>query len=109
MVGFIVAFLVGGLVVALGVSNMLGNISSIHFYHRARVSEENKVPFGRKVGLGTVIIGGSIMLYSVLAIVTHYTSNNLFAIIGSVLMGIGIIAGLVLSIYAMVKYNKGIF
>ena len=30
-------------------------------------------------------------------------------ILGTVILGIGIIAGLGLSFYAMIKYNKGIF
>ena len=109
MAGFIISFLVGGLCVALGISNILGNISSIHFYHRHRVSDENKSRFGKKIGLGSVIIGGAIMIFSALSIVTLYTKNNLFTIIGAVILAIGAIIGIVLSIYAMIKYNKGIF
>lgn len=109
MAGFIVSFLVGGLCVALGISNMLGNISSIHFYHRHRVSDENKSRFGKKIGLGSVIIGGAIMIFSALSIVTLYTKNNLFTIIGMIILVISIIVGIALNIYAMIKYNKGIF
>ena len=109
MAGFIVSFLVGGLCVALGISNMLGNISSIHFYHRHRVSDENKSRFGKKIGLGSIIIGGAIMIFSALSIVTLYTKNNLFTIIGMIILVISIIVGIALNIYAMIKYNKGIF
>ena len=109
MAGFIVSFLVGGLCVALGISNILGNISSIHFYHRHRVSDENKSRFGKKIGLGSVIIGGAIMIFSALSIVTLYTKNNLFTIIGMIILVISIIVGIALNIYAMIKYNKGIF
>ena len=109
MAGFIVSFLVGGLCVALGISNILGNISSIHFYHRHRVSDENKNHFGKKIGLGSVIIGGAIMIFSALSIVTLYTKNNLFTIIGMIILVISIIVGIALNIYAMIKYNKGIF
>ena len=109
MAGFIVSFLVGGLCVALGISNILGNISSIHFYHRHRVSDENKSRFGKKIGLGSIIIGGAIMIFSALSIVTLYTKNNLFTIIGMIILVISIIVGIALNIYAMIKYNKGIF
>ena len=109
MAGFIISFLVGGLCVALGISNILGNISSIHFYHRHRVSDENKSRFGKKIGLGSVIIGGAIMIFSALSIVTLYTKNNLFTIIGMIILVISIIVGIALNIYAMIKYNKGIF
>ena len=34
---------------------------------------------------------------------------ELLIIVGAVILGIGIIAGLGLSFYAMIKYNKGIF
>lgn len=109
MIGFVISFLVGGLCVALGISNMLGNISSVHFYHRHRVSDENKSKFGKKVGLGTAIIGGGIMIFSALSIVALYTKNNLFTVIGTVILVIGVIVGIALNIYAMIKYNKGIF
>ena len=70
MTGNIVAFLVGVVCIVLGISNMRGNISSLHSYHRHRVSEEDRIPFGKQVGLGTIIIGIGIMVFSVLLSVT---------------------------------------
>ena len=109
MVGYIVTFLVGVLCVALGISNMRGNISSLHSYHRNRVSEEDKLPFGKQVGLGIVIVGIGIIIFSILSVVTLYTENNLFTLVGTAILIIGIIVGLVISFKAMIKYNKGIF
>jgi hypothetical protein len=57
MPAFVVTALVGIVCIVLGISNMKGNISSLHSYHRSRVSEEDRIPFGKKVGLGTIIIG----------------------------------------------------
>ena len=57
MAGNIVTFLVGVVCIVLGISNMRGNISSLHSYHRSRVSEEDRIPFGKQVGLGTIIVG----------------------------------------------------
>ena len=108
MMEFIIPFIVGVVLIALGISNMRGNISSLHSYHRHRVSEEDRIPFGKQVGLGTVIIGVGI-IFSILSAITLYTENNIFVLIGTAVLIVGIIVGLVLSFKAMIKYNKGIF
>ena len=109
MAGNIVTFLVGVICIILGTSNMRGNISSLHSYHRHRVSEEDRIPFGKQVGLGTIIVGIGIIVFSVLSSVTLYTENNIFILVGTAILIIGIILGLVLCFRAMLKYNKGIF
>ena len=105
----IVPFLVGVVCIILGISNMRGNISSLHSYHRHRVSEEDRIPFGKQVGLGIIIVGISIIVFSVLSSVTLYTENDIFILVGTAVLIIGIILGLVISFRAMIKYNKGIF
>ena len=109
MVEYIVTFLVGVIFIVLGISNMKGNISSLHSYHRNRVSEEDRIPFGKQVGLGTIIIGISIIIFSVMSAVTLYTENNIFTLVGTAVLIVGIIVGLIISFKAMIKYNKGIF
>ena len=109
MAGSIVTFLVGIVCIILGISNMKGNISSLHSYHRHRVSEEDRLPFGKRVGLGTVIVGVGIIVFSALSAVTVYTENDTFILVGTALMISGIILGLFISFRAMIKYNKGIF
>ncbi len=109
MTSYIVAFLVGVLCIVLGISNMRGNISSLHSYHRHRVSEEDRIPFGKQVGLGTVIIGIGIIIFSSLSAVTLYTENNIFTLIGTAVLIVGIVVGLIMRFKAMIKYNKGIF
>ena len=109
MAGNIVAFLAGVVCIVLGISNMRGNISTLHSYHRHRVSEEDRIPFGKQVGLGTMIIGIGIIIFSVLSAVTLYTENNIFILIGTAVLIVGIVAGLIISFKAMIKYNKGIF
>ena len=105
----IVPFLVGVVCIVLGISNMRGNISSLHSYHRHRVSEEDRIPFGKQVGLGIIIVGISIIVFSVLSSITLYTKNDIFILVGTAVLIIGIILGLVISFRAMIKYNKGIF
>ncbi len=109
MASYIVAFLVGVVCIVLGISNMRGNISSLHSYHRSRVSEEDRIPFGKQVGLGIIIVGIGIIVFSVLSSVTLYTENDIFILVGTAVLIIGIILGLVISFRAMIKYNKGIF
>ncbi|MBO4948681.1 MAG: hypothetical protein J6C83_04980 [Peptococcaceae bacterium] len=105
----IVPILLGVFISILGFSNMKGNISSVHWYHRKRITEENKVPFGRMTGLGTIICGVSIVIFGCLSFAAMQTQMEFFITIGSVIVVIGLVIGLALSIYAMMKYNKGIF
>lgn len=109
MIGNIVAFLIGVTCIVLGISNMRGNLSTLHSYHRHRVSEEDRIPFGKQVSLGTSIIGIGIIVFSILSAVTLYTENDIFVLLGIALLIGAIIIGLVISLRAMIQYNKGIF
>ena len=81
---------------------MKGNISLLHSYHRKRVKKEDIIPFGKKVGIGSIIIGITIIMAGVFAILNYPNISNIILIIGLVI-------GFVLIFYAMFKYNKGIF
>ena len=105
----IVPILLGVFISILGFSNMKGNISSIHRYHRKRITDENRLPFGRMIGLGTIICGVSIVIFGCLSFAAVKTQIDLFTIIGTVIVVVGLVIGLALSLYAMIKYNKGIF
>ena len=61
------------------------------------------------MGWGTILIGIGIIIFSILSSITLYTENNVFALIGTAIMIVGIIVGLLISFAAMIKYNKGIF
>ena len=109
MVEAIITFLVGVICIILGALNMKGNISSLHSYHRHRVSEEDRIPFGKQVGLGTVVVGIGIIIFAISFAITLYSSNNVFIFVGIPIMFLCIIVGLIISFKAMLKYNKGIF
>ena len=103
---------IGGLallVCVLGIINMTGNISSLHWYHRQRVTEENRKPFGKLVGLGTLIIGLALIVFGTLFFIHEYTQLLALVIIGVVELIAGIVVGMAISFYAMKKYNGGIF
>ena len=109
MTSFILPCIIGAICILLGISNRMGNISSLHSYHRKRVSEEDRIPFGKTVGLGTIIVGASLVVFGGLSLATELTGRDLFLLIGTCILIIGIVVGLAMSFYAMIKYNKGIF
>lgn len=109
MDNFFVPGILGVILIVSGIMNMKGNISSLHWYHRQRVTEEDRKPFGKLVGLGTLIIGIALVISGILFWISEVTATELWLIVGCVITVVGIVVGLVLSFYAMIKYNKGIF
>lgn len=106
---FLLLAAVGVILSILGAINMTGNISSIHWYHRKRVTEENRKPFGRLVGLGTILAGISIILYGALLFAFEKTRISGLMIAANAILIVGLVTALSLNFYAMIKYNKGIF
>ena len=109
MATFITVLGLGILISILGIINMTGNISSLHWYHRKRVTEENRKPFGKLVGLGTLIIGLSMIVFGILFLIFEQTQLQAFVVIGVIELIVSIIVGMIVSFYAMKKYNGGIF
>lgn len=103
------AAIIGIVCLVIGILNRKGNISTLHAYHRNRVSEEDKIPFGKLVGLGTIIIGIALLIFSLLSYLATAQQNSLYLTIGYAIMGTGFVIGMGISFYAMIKYNKGIF
>ena len=109
MVTFITVSGLGILVSILGIINMTGNIASIHSYHRQRVTEENRKPFGKLVGLGTLIIGLAMIVFGILFFIFEKTQFEAIVIIGVIELIASFVVGMIVSFYAMKKYNGGIF
>ena len=109
MAGFIIVLGFGILISILGIINMTGNISSLHWYHRQRVTEESRKPFGKLVGLGTLIIGLAMIVFGILFLIFEQTQLTAFVILGVIELIVSIIVGMSISFYAMKKYNGGIF
>lgn len=95
-------FLLGILILVLGIFNMKGNIASIHWYNRRKVTRENQKPYCRLVGLGTVVIGAGTACFAVLQSVIQAEWVAYIEVAG-VLVGVALIC------YAQFKYNKGLF
>ena len=98
--GFMLIF--GILIVCLGIMNFKGNISSIHWYNRRKVAKENEKQYGKYMGIGTIIIGSSLILNSILQMI--FGLEIFYCIIV-----IGVVVGLGFILYSQIKYNKGIF
>lgn len=98
---YIAMLILGVFISALGIVNIMGNISTIHAYNRRKVREEDVPKYGKAVGTGTLIIGTSF----VVGFAVSFISELLMAIIilPAVIIGLGFI------LYGQFKYNHGIF
>lgn len=92
----------GVVLMLLGAFNMNGNIGSIHWYNRRKVTKENQKAYCMLVGLGTLIVGAAIIAGAVIQALGDSGA-------GGLAMGIGILIGLVFILYAQFKYNRGLF
>ena len=108
-IAYIITLAVGVICLIIGRINLKGDISTLHSYHRKRVSEEDRLPFGKLIGRGMFSIGTAIILYSALSVITVITSIAAYTYIGMALLLAGLVGGIGILLYATKKYNKGIF
>ena len=78
MLEIFITFILGMICIILGLYNRKGNINLLHSYHRHRVLESDRIPFGKMVGLGAIIIGSSIIIFNVLTIITSIFKMEIF-------------------------------
>ena len=92
----------GVVFVLLGIFNMCGNIGSIHWYNRRKVTKENQKAYCLVMGLGTLIIGITLIATTIVQVLVG-VEQGAFVILG------GVVIGFSLMLYAQFKYNKGLF
>lgn len=109
MIVFIIAIIIGLIIIAIGLKNIKGNIDSIHSYHRHRVSEEDKAIFGKYMGIGTIICGIAVMIFGIFSILSIVLSLSQLMVCGSYLTMILVTIGVVILTFTTIKYNKGLF
>ena len=102
------SIVVGIVCLVIAILNMCGNISMLHSYHIKNIKEEDKLPFGKRVGLGMIIVGISLITYGALMMVFELTSENIYSVVSNVVLIIGLVIGLGISLYAIKKYNKSV-
>lgn len=98
---YIVLPFLGVFISAVGIMNIKGNISTIHYYNRRKVSEEDAPKYGKAVGTGAFIIGVSLIAAFITTFWNEKTAS--FIVITAAVIGLAFI------LYAQFKYNKGIF
>ena len=99
----------GLVLVVIGILNLKGNISSLHSYHRHRVAKEDLLPFGKRVGTGTILCGLACIFFAFCQLIHEMTTLALFIWIGTAGLLVGLAIGIVLMLKAIIKYNKGLF
>ena len=99
---YIYLLAIGIMTNVFGFFNFKGNIASIHWYNRTKVTKENEKKYGKMMGIGMMIMGTGIIITALLQMI--FDLEILWLIIV-----ISIIIGLLFMLYAQFKYNKGIF
>ena len=105
----IVSLIIGVVVILMGISHSKGNLSLLHSYHRNRVREEDKIPYGKMLALGFFIIGGALLITGGLGFFQASLPETLYSILHNVVLIGGLVCGCGIVFFAMFKYNKGIF
>lgn len=98
----IVELVLGLFTIAMGIANIKGNISIIHWYNRRRVSEEDAPKYGLVVGTGIVIMGAGL-------IVSFFVLTFWSELIADIIVLASAVAGFLVALYGQFKFNKGIF
>ena len=106
---FIISLLAGIVCIVIGIFNMKGRIGTLKRKHRKRVSEEDLPIFSKLIGIGTVIMGVALFVFGVCSCVHFFMGSVVFDCVGQAVLIAGLVVGGAISIYAMIKYNKGIF
>ena len=99
---YVLLLLMGAVLIVAGIQNFKGNISTVHWYNRRKVSKEDAPKYGKAMGLASIITGTSIALTAILQMV--FSFEPIFY-----LMAAGVVIGFAIMLYAQFKYNKGIF
>ena len=98
---YIAMLILGVFISALGIVNIMGNISTIHAYNRRKVREEDVPKYGKAVGTGTLIIGTSFVVGFAVSFISELIL--LVIVLPATVIGLGFI------LYGQFKYNHGIF
>ena len=98
----IITLILGIVFVVISVFNFLGNINMLHSYHRKRVKPEDVKPMAKWVGVGSLVIGLALIASSILTFLAYEDLSG-------IVMGAGLSVGIAIELFAIIKYNKGLF
>ena len=92
----------GLILIVIGIFNCKGNISTIHWYNRRKVSEEDRPAYAKWMGLGTILCGAGLMAGGIFQ---YFAPEGIW----SIPVVVGLVIGLGLMLYAQLKFNHGLF
>ena len=92
----------GLILIVIGTFNRKGNISTIHWYNRRKVSEADRPAYGKWMGLGTILCGAGLMAGGIFQ---YFAPEGIW----SIPVVVGLVIGLGLMLYAQLKFNHGLF
>lgn len=100
MIGSIIVGLIGIAFITLGYFIWKKEkITLLHDYHYNRVSEEDKKAFCTLSGIGVLLIGVGLMITAIVIGITDSPWSF-------IAFAIGLVVGLIMLIYAGVRYNR---
>lgn len=105
MFELVIQIIIGLVLIFIGFSNRKGNLKLLHSYHVKNVKKEDEIPFGKLIGLGSIIVGVTIIVVSIF----DFLTRKEFSLISNILLFSGLIPGVGIILHALFKYNKGIF
>ena len=94
--------ILGVVISSIGIINLRGDISTVRWYNRRKVTPETAPKYGRSIGTGTLIMGFGLILTGVLELIFELDALD-FIGLAAFAIGIGFI------LYGQIKYNGGIF
>ena len=77
-------------------------ITLIHDYHYTKVIEKDKKPYTEKMGKACIVMGIGMILTGII----DFLTNTFY---GWIFFGVCFIIGLIIMIFAQLKYNGGLF
>ena len=97
--------LLGIFIIVFGGFNLKGHVS---FLHRQWLTEKTVKAYGRLLGTGTILSGGSLMGFGACSFLAEQLGSDQIYLAGGVILLAGFATGLVMSLYALIRYNKSI-
>lgn len=102
LIEYLLLLFLGLSMCVLGVLNIRGDVSSVHWYNRWRVSTTDLPAYGRIIGKGTLLIGLSVSCAAGGQMM--YASDLWWYVLLA-----GLIIGVSIMIYGQFRYNHGFF
>ena len=109
MVGCIIEIIFGFVFIYIGISNFKGNISLLHSYHTKNVSDEDKPKLGKLTGIAMLVIAFSLITSAIFFALDIWKNDKIFSAIAEIVLEVGLLAGCIICVLAIKKYNKSIF